>query len=115
MDYAGKAFAQGEDPTVLVEEDGGAVLCTSFGQRGANVPWCAPLNPDMKSLARNQSQVVIEGLAPGQFFEAPWLFKRNGTYYLSFVSVHRHLFSANWLWCHRKTSARHTRQANPYN
>ena len=88
VDYAGEAFAQGEDPTVCVEEDGRAVLCTSYGQPGGKVPWCAPLNPDMKSLARSQSRVVIEGLAPGQFFEAPWLFKRNGTYYLSFMTAH---------------------------
>ena len=88
VDYAMGPIAQGEDPTVLVDDDGRAILCTSYGQPGGNVPWCGVLNADMKSLAKNQTAVHIEGLEPGQFFEAPWLFKRQGTYYLSFMTSH---------------------------
>ena len=89
-DYAGEAFAQGEDPTVFVEggPGGRGYICTVYGQPDGNVPWCAPLNADMKSLARNQSRVVIEGLPPRQFFGAPSLFKLNSTYYLSFETAH---------------------------
>ena len=39
----------------------------------------------MVTWATPQRQVFINGLVPGNFFEAPWLFKRDGLYYLSFM------------------------------
>jgi hypothetical protein len=92
VDYAAGPIAQGEDPTILMDDDSGGVgtiLCTSFGLSGAGkVPWCGLLSPDMQSLVRNQTRVNIEGLGQGQFYGAPWLFKRQGTYYLSFMTSH---------------------------
>ena len=83
-DYAGKAIAPGEDPTVLIDDDGAPILCTSVSEP-YNMPSCGVLAPDMKSWARNQSQLVINGLQPGQYFEAPWLHKLRGVYFLSFM------------------------------
>ena len=84
VDYALRAIAPGEDPTVFMDDDGTPVLCTATSQP-YNMPWCGVLNPDMKSWRRNQTQLFINGLQPGNFFEAPWLFKYKGVYYLSFM------------------------------
>ena len=86
-DYAMQAIAPGEDPTIFVDDDGTPILCTATNSP-YNMPWCGVLAPDMKSWARNQSQLFINGLQPGNFFEAPWLFKWNGVYYLSFMEDH---------------------------
>jgi len=84
VDYAMQAIAPGEDPTIFVDDDGTPYLCTATNQP-YNMPFCGILNADMKSWKVNQSQVFINGLKPGDFFEAPWLFKYEGLYYLSFM------------------------------
>ena len=84
VDYAMQTIAPGEDPTIFIDDDGTRVLCSSINVP-YNMPWCGILNADMKTWARNQSQVNITGLGPGDYFEAPWLFKKNGTYFLTFM------------------------------
>ena len=84
VDIAGHGIAPGEDPTIFVDDDGTRVLCSATNQP-YNMPWCGTLNADMVTWATPQRQVFINGLSPGDFFEAPWLFKRNGLYYLSFM------------------------------
>lgn len=83
-DYAMTTIAPGEDPTVLIANDGMRILCSSVNTP-YNMPFCGILNADMKSWLRNQSQVLITGLDPGDYFEAPWLFQRGHTYYLTFM------------------------------
>jgi len=84
VDIAGRGIAPGEDPTIFVDDDGTRVLCSATNQP-YNMPFCGTLAADMVTWATPQQQVFINGLAPGNFFEAPWLFKRNGLYYLSFM------------------------------
>lgn len=66
------------DPTVFVDDDGQAYLYwgSFWGVRAAR------LNPDMISLAG--PVVTPQGVT--NFWEAPWLFKRNGVYYLAYAA-----------------------------
>ena len=84
VDIAGRGIAPGEDPTIFVDDDGTRVLCSATNQP-YNMPWCGTLEADMVTWATPQRQVFIDGLQPGNFFEAPWIFKRKGVYYLSFM------------------------------
>ncbi len=84
VDYALRGIAPGDDPTIFIDDDGTRVLCTSV-DAPYNSPSCGELAADMKSWSVNQSQVFIEGLAAGDYFEAPWLMKIGVTYYLSFM------------------------------
>ena len=84
VDIAGRGIAPGEDPTIFVDDDGTRVLCSATNTP-YNMPWCGTLEADMFTWATPQRQLFINGLQPGNFFEAPWLFKRGGVYYLSFM------------------------------
>lgn len=65
------------DPTVFVDHDGRVYMYWgSFGQLRAT-----ELAADMKTLV---GPVTSVGSLTG-FFEAPWLFERNGTYYLAYA------------------------------
>ncbi len=68
---------QNIDPTPFVDDDGRVYLYWgTFGQlRGME------LNADM--VTPKGPQVAVQGLKG--FFEAAWLFKRNGTYYLAYA------------------------------
>lgn len=67
------------DPTVFVDEDGKAYLY--FGNPNA---WYVTLNPDMISY----SGVVMKAEGkPRNYQEGPWLYKRNGRYYLAYAST----------------------------
>ena len=67
----------GDDPTVFRDDDGRAYLCGNCGG-----PFCAELAPNMTALASAPAH-----LAPPlpQWFEAPWLSKWGGVYYLSYM------------------------------
>jgi len=63
------------DPAVFIDDDGQAYLFC-----GQNTVCCIRLNPDMISY---DGQVhIIEGVH--EFFEAVWVHKRNGLYYMSY-------------------------------
>ncbi|KQP57264.1 family 43 glycosylhydrolase [Agreia sp. Leaf283] len=65
------------DPTVFVDDDGTVQMYWgSFGQARR-----IELAADMKTLVG--SAQTVTGLTG--FFEAPWLFERNGTYYLAYA------------------------------
>jgi len=69
----------GIDPCVLVDDDGEAyIYWAGMGIRGAK------LGDDMKSLSSESK--VMEGLPEG-FKEGPYVFKRDGKYYLTFPWV----------------------------
>ena len=69
----------GIDPCVLVDDDGKSYIYWSgMGLRGA------PLKPNMTELA--DTGRVMQGLPEG-FKEGPYVFKRNGYYYLTFPWV----------------------------
>ena len=84
VDYALQPIAPGEDPTIFIDDDGTPILCSSVSDP-YNMPICGVLNDDYKTWKVNQTQVYINGLQPGNYFEAPWLFKRKGVYFLSFM------------------------------
>lgn len=66
------------DPTVFVADDGQPYLYWgSFWE-----PRVAPLQPDMTSLAGPVT--TPQGLTG--FWEAPWMFQRNGLYYMAYAS-----------------------------
>ena len=67
----------GDDPTVFRDDDGQVYFCSNCGG-----PLCAKLSPNMTSLATKPAHLVP---APPIFFEAPWLSKWQGVYYLSYM------------------------------
>lgn len=70
------------DPTVFIDDDGRAFLYW-----GNNACYYAELNEDMISLKSDISFVPLNNETFGpDFEEAPWLYKRNGLYYLVFAS-----------------------------
>lgn len=84
-DAIGKPLLEfGIDPTVLVDDDGRAYIYWG----GSNELYYVELNDDMISLKSDIVKVdTNQGLnGPGggedDFYEAPWLHKRNDTYYL---------------------------------
>ncbi|TWU00272.1 Arabinoxylan arabinofuranohydrolase precursor [Botrimarina colliarenosi] len=70
------------DPGVFIDDDGQAYIY--FGGNGDDNVRVAKLNRDMTSLDGE----VIKMHAPN-FFEAAWVFKRNGTYYFSYSTTPR--------------------------
>ena len=70
------------DPTVFIDDDGRAFLYW-----GNNACYFAELNEDLISLKGDISFVPLseETFGP-DFEEAPWLYKRNGLYYLVYAS-----------------------------
>ena len=66
----------GDDPTVFRDDDGSAYLCGNC-DGGA---LCARLAPNMTALASALQLVELP-----QWFEAPWISKRKGVYYLSYM------------------------------
>ena len=70
------------DPTVFIDDDGRAFLYW-----GNNACYYAELNEDMISLKGDLSFVPLNNETFGpDFEEAPWLYKRNGLYYLVYAS-----------------------------
>ncbi|MFF5289709.1 family 43 glycosylhydrolase [Paractinoplanes globisporus] len=67
---------QNIDPTILVDKGRVFVYWGTFGQ----LRWLE-YQPDMKTPIGTQKSVT--GLTG--FFEAPWIFERNGTYYLAYA------------------------------
>jgi hypothetical protein len=88
------------DPTVFVDDDGQAYLYwgSFWGVRAAR------LNPDMISL--NGPVVTPQGVT--NFWEAPWMFKRNGIYYLAYAANDSGCVSSSSFACIRYATA-----ANP--
>ncbi|KPK82698.1 MAG: hypothetical protein AMS27_14275 [Bacteroides sp. SM23_62_1] len=66
------------DPCIFVDDDGQAYLF--FGQNDVNV---VELNDDMISF--DDSVQIVEGT--DHFFEAVWVHKRNGIYYISYSGM----------------------------
>ncbi|MEV4750595.1 glycoside hydrolase family 43 protein [Streptosporangium amethystogenes subsp. fukuiense] len=66
------------DPTVFTDDDGQAYIYwgSYYGLRAAK------LKPDMINL----DGPVITPAGVSNFWEAPWMFKRNGTYYLAYAA-----------------------------
>jgi len=71
---------RGIDPNVFIDKDGQAYLYWSQG----NI-YCAKLKENMVELASDP--VVLEALPNKGLKEGPYLFERNGTYYLTYPHV----------------------------
>lgn len=67
------------DPTVLVDDDGQAYLYW-----GNPHLWYVRLNPDMVSYAGEITQTAA---LPANYQEGPWVYKRQGRYYLAYASA----------------------------
>jgi hypothetical protein len=67
------------DPTVFVDDDGQGYLY--FGNPNA---WFVKLNTDMTSYS---GEVVKADGKPRSYQEGPWIYKRNGHYYLAYAST----------------------------
>jgi len=67
------------DPTVFVDDDGQGYLY--FGNPNA---WYVKLNKDMLSYS---GEVVKADGKPRNYQEGPWIYKRNGHYYLAYAST----------------------------
>lgn len=82
------------DPTVFIDDDGEAYLYWGNAMVGGGL-YYAKLNEDMISLDQEVGVVAVDlneetfGYGPNRvssFDEAPWLYKRNGLYYMVFAS-----------------------------
>jgi beta-xylosidase len=70
------------DPTVFIDDDGQAYLYW-----GNNACYWVRLNSDMISFSGSITAIPLNTATFGQDFEeAPWLYKRNGLYYLVFAA-----------------------------
>ncbi len=69
------AGVDGIDPSVFVDDEGTAYLLWAGGR-----PKICKLKPDMKTL--DGAPTSLQGC--DKFFEGPWLFKRQGVYYLTY-------------------------------
>ncbi len=79
------------DPTVMIDDDGQAYLY--FGNPNA---YCCKLNEDMITIDGEiiQQEMTTEAFglrpfqsdAPSSYTEGPWIYKRNGLYYLVYAS-----------------------------
>lgn len=67
------------DPTILIDDDGQAYMFWG----NPNV-YCALLNDDMISL---KSDIMKLHDVPEHYQEGPWVYKRNGNYYMAFAST----------------------------
>ena len=77
-DALGKPIlACGDDPTVFRDDDGAVYLCGNCGG-----PLCAQLHSNMTALAT--APALLSPALP-EWFEAPWLWKWRGVYYLSYM------------------------------
>jgi hypothetical protein len=85
------------DPSVFVDDDGQAYIYwgSFWGVRAAR------LNPDMISL--NGGVITPQGVT--NFWEAPWLFKRNGLYYLAYAANDSGCVSSSSFACVRYATA----------
>jgi len=67
------------DPTVLIDDDGQAYLY--WGNPNL---YYVKLNEDMVSYS---GEIVNEPTKPAKYQEGPWVWKRNGHYYLAYASI----------------------------
>jgi arabinoxylan arabinofuranohydrolase len=67
------------DPTAFVDDDGQAYLY--YGNPNA---WWVKLNKDMTSYS---GEVALAEGKPTNYQEGPWIYKRNGHYYLAYAST----------------------------
>lgn len=78
MDVLGHALVPcGDDPTIFKDDNGTAYLCAN-----CHGPYCGVLNPDLISFAVEPS--LLSPALP-LWFEAPWIEKIDGVYYLSYM------------------------------
>lgn len=80
------------DPTVLIDDDGQAYMYW-----GNNALYCVKLNEDMVSFSGDIITFEIKNRKAfgSDYEEAPWIFKRNGTYYLMYAAhVPEHIYYA---------------------
>jgi arabinoxylan arabinofuranohydrolase len=69
------------DPTVFIDDDGQAYMY--WGNPGC---WWVKLNSNMISTSGSVQEIPQNSQTVGnQYAEAPWLYKRNGLYYLAFA------------------------------
>jgi hypothetical protein len=60
VDALGHGIAPGDDPTIFIDDDGAAYLCTSSGG-----PLCGRLHDDLLDFAAPPAQLTIDGFVPG--------------------------------------------------
>jgi arabinoxylan arabinofuranohydrolase len=82
-DAIGKPLIAGDsylDPTVFINDDGHAYMYFGNGKL-----WYVKLNQDMISTAGSIVEISRTSAAVDSYLEAPWLYKRNGLYYLAYA------------------------------
>jgi arabinoxylan arabinofuranohydrolase len=68
------------DPSVFIDDDGQAYL--SFGGNGDSNARIIPLNSDMVSVAGSAVALTVP-----DYFEASWIFKKDGLYYFTYSTT----------------------------
>ncbi len=83
VDPIGKPLIQNSnhdiDPTVLIDDDGQAYLYW-----GNPKLYYVKLNDDMISYS---GEIMVDPTTPANYQEGPWVWKRNGMYYLAYAST----------------------------
>jgi arabinoxylan arabinofuranohydrolase len=72
------AGVEGIDPSIFIDDDGQPYIV--WAGKGLQM---AKLKPDFGGV--DGAVVSVKGIA--HFFEGPWLFKRNGTYYMTYAGL----------------------------
>ena len=83
VDAIGKPLIAGDsylDPTVYVDDDGQAYMYFGNGKL-----WFVKLNQDMISTLGSIVEIPRTAESVDSYLEAPWLYKRNGLYYLIYA------------------------------
>lgn len=78
------------DPTVFIDDDGQAYMYW-----GNNALYCVKLNEDMTSFSGDivTFEIKDQSAFGSDFEEAPWVFKRNGIYYMLYAAhVPEHIY-----------------------
>ena len=88
-----KAWAflrQADDPTIFIDHNGEGILCAN-GNKGCpsqpdgGCPDCGVLAADMISWKTPPAVLNSFDKSSWHYFEAPWLLRRNDTYYMSYM------------------------------
>ncbi|MBA0882697.1 glycoside hydrolase family 43 protein [Flavobacterium undicola] len=82
-DAIGKPLITGDnylDPTVFIDDDGQTYMYFGNGKL-----WLVKLNQDMISTSGPIIEIPQTAASVDSYLEAPWLYKRNGLYYLTYA------------------------------
>jgi hypothetical protein len=78
-----------DDPTIFIDSNGDGILCANGGQgcdsTDGGCPDCGVLNEGMVGWRTPPAVLTSFNKSEWHYFEAPWLLRRNDSYFLSYM------------------------------